>query len=246
MTGQQIVVLDTVDSTLKEARRRADAGETGPVWIVAREQTGGYGRRGRAWVSPRGNLHATGFYCLDLPPAQAAALSFAAALSVAELADTLVDPAAVTLKWPNDVLLHGQKCAGILLESWPGPAGALCVAVGVGVNLVAAPADVERPAIAFAAAGAAPPAPEAAAARLAAAFDGWLAHLLADGFAPIRTAWLARAAGLGRTLVVRLANETFEGVFEDLDGSGALLVRTRDGVRTVTAADIHFPLREPA
>jgi BirA family transcriptional regulator, biotin operon repressor / biotin---[acetyl-CoA-carboxylase] ligase len=247
VTDRRIVVLDTVDSTLKEARRRADAGETGPLWLLARAQTGGYGRRGRAWVSPTGNLHATGLYRLDLAPTRAAALSFAAALAVADLADTLVDPSAVALKWPNDVLLNGKKCAGILLESWPASGGGLFVSIGVGVNLVAAPSDVERPAVAFADAGAAQITPEVALARLADAFDRRLAQMLTDGFGAIQRDWLARAAGVGAAIVVRLANETFDGVFEDLDASGALRVRMADGtVRTVTAADIHFPHKEPA
>ena len=246
MTESRIVVLDTVDSTLKEARRRADAGEAGPLWIVAMEQTGGYGRRGRSWTSPRGNLHATGLYRLKIAPAQAALLSFVAALAVAELADTITEPSGIGLKWPNDVLVHGRKCAGILLESWPAGEGALAVSVGVGVNLVAAPDDVERPAIALAdAAQDSVPDPRTAAARLATAFERHLAVFLAQGFAPIRAAWLNRAIGVGGPLVVRLAHETFEGRFEDLDPSGALLVRTIDGaLRSVTAADIHFPHKE--
>jgi BirA family biotin operon repressor/biotin-[acetyl-CoA-carboxylase] ligase len=241
-----VVFLDAVDSTLKEARRRADAGEVAPLWIIAREQTGGYGRRGRSWVSPPGNLHATGLYRLGLGPADAALLSFAAALAVAELAGGIVDPSAVGLKWPNDVLVHGQKCAGILLESWPDRTGSLFVSVGIGVNLVAAPDDVERPAVALCAVSGRPaPDPVIAATTLAAAFDRWLATFLSQGFDPIRTAWLARAAGRHGPVVVRLAHETFEGVFEDLDASGALRVRLGDGsLRLVTAADIHFPHTE--
>jgi BirA family transcriptional regulator, biotin operon repressor / biotin---[acetyl-CoA-carboxylase] ligase len=246
VSGRRIVVLETVDSTLKEARRRADAGEQGPLWIIARVQTGGYGRRGRSWVSPPGNLHVTGLYRAALEPASAALLSFAAALSVAALVDTVVDPGDVALKWPNDVLVRGRKCAGILLESWPDRTGGLFVSVGIGVNLVAAPDDVERPAIALADVARTPaPAPEAAAAILASAFEGWLGSLVDGGFAPIRRAWLERAVGLGRPVTVRLANETFDGVFEDLDDAGALRVRTTDGaLRSVTAADIHFPQTE--
>jgi BirA family biotin operon repressor/biotin-[acetyl-CoA-carboxylase] ligase len=61
-----------------------------------------------------------------------------------------------------------------------------------------------------------------------------------DGFAPIREAWLARAAFLGETIEVRLPNETLNGRFVDLDASGALLLDTAAGRRIVTAGDVHL------
>ena len=151
---------DELDSTNAEARRRAEAGEGGPVWITAAAQTAGRGRRGRAWSTRRGNLAATLLTVTDRPAAEAAQLSFVAALAACDLADTCLGPGAARLKWPNDVLVHGRKAVGVLVESGGRTDGRLWLAVGIGVNLAHAPQDVERPATAFAEYMAGPP-PEA-------------------------------------------------------------------------------------
>ena len=86
MTGAApVVVLDEIDSTNAEARRRAEAGEAGPVWLVGLRQTAGRGRRGRAWETGEGNLAATLLLRTDKPPAEAAQVSFVAALAVADM-----------------------------------------------------------------------------------------------------------------------------------------------------------------
>src|SRR6185436_4972355 len=87
-----IEAYDELDSTNAEARRRAEAGEGGPVWITAALQTAGRGRRGRSWSTQRGNLAATLLMTTDKPPAEAAQLSFVAALAAADLADTCLGP----------------------------------------------------------------------------------------------------------------------------------------------------------
>ncbi|MCG8441445.1 MAG: biotin--[acetyl-CoA-carboxylase] ligase, partial [Caulobacterales bacterium] len=130
--------LDSVDSTNLEARRRLDAGERPPFWIQSRRQTAGRGRRGRPWSSLDGNLFLTGAVAPAAPAADAAQLSFAGALAVADLLDAHVEPSEVALKWPNDVLLAGDKVSGVLLEA-QGQGEGLTVLIGVGVNLAAAP-----------------------------------------------------------------------------------------------------------
>jgi len=113
--GYRLLELQEVDSTNEEARRRAAAGEPGPLWILAAEQTKGRGRRGRIWEAPPGNLSATLLIRPNRPAGECAQLSFVAALAAAEMLAALVPD--VTLKWPNDVLASGQKIAGILLEA---------------------------------------------------------------------------------------------------------------------------------
>ena len=76
--GLPITYFDTLDSTNEEAKRQAMAGATGPLWIVARRQSSGRGRRGRVWTSTPGNLFATGLYRLECEPARGAPLSLAA------------------------------------------------------------------------------------------------------------------------------------------------------------------------
>ena len=240
--GTPVVVLDEIDSTNAEARRRAEAGEAGPVWIVGLRQTAGRGRRGRAWETGAGNLAATLLFSTDKPPAEAAQVSFVAALAVADLLGAYAPASLVSLKWPNDPLLGGLKVSGILVESGTRPTGGLWIAVGVGVNLARKPIDSERPATALTTyRDAPPPSPVEAIEVLAAAFKRWQDVWLRLGFPAIADAWTARAHGLGETCVARLGRETVEGVAEGLDGDGALRLRLGDGrVRRITAGDVFF------
>ncbi len=237
----RIEVFKELDSTNEEAKRRALSGEPGPLWIVAETQSAGRGRRGRAWTSNTGNLFTTGLFRLEASPARAAQLSFATALAVGDVAASVIDPALVKLKWPNDVLIDGRKVAGILLESGRHPLGGLWLAVGVGVNLAHHPDDAERPATDFTVHGATLSNTDAVE-RLAERFAHWLAVWDRDGFSPIREGWLARAWGLGERCTAWLSDETVEGVFADLGEDGALRLDLNDGRRRfISAGDVFFP-----
>lgn len=241
-TTPPIEAYDELDSTNAEARRRAEAGEVGPVWITAAVQTAGRGRRGRAWSTQRGNLAATLLTATDRPAAEAAQLSFVAALAACDLADACLGPGAARLKWPNDVLIHGRKAVGILVESGTRADGRLWLAVGIGVNLKHAPSDVERPATAFADHMAGPPPePRPALDVLAPAFERWCGAWETQGFTAIASGWTERATGLGEPCVARLPNRTVQGVAEGLDPDGALRLRLDDGgLERVTAGDVFF------
>lgn len=237
-----IEAYDEIDSTNAEARRRAEAGQGGPAWITAAVQTAGRGRRGRAWSTERGNLAATLLTTTDAPPAQAAQISFVAALAASDLADACLGPGAARLKWPNDVMVHGRKAVGILVESGARPDGRLWLAVGIGVNLKHAPSAVDRPATAFAEHMASPPPePLAALEVLAAAFERWRDLWATQGFAPVARGWTERAMGLGERCEARLADRTLSGVAEGLDLDGALRLRLDGGgLERVTAGDVFF------
>lgn len=237
-----IEVYDELDSTNLEARRRAEAGAEGPVWICALRQSAGKGRRGRAWSTQTGNLAATLLFVTGKRPIEAAQASFVAALAAHELAETCLGPGAAALKWPNDLLVHGRKAAGILVESGARPDGRLWMAVGIGVNLRRAPDDVERPATAFADhMPGAPPAPADALDVLSRAFERWRRVWDNEGFASIGRAWSERAFGLGARCEARLTHETVSGVAEGLEADGALGLRLDDGqLRRITAGDVFF------
>jgi BirA family biotin operon repressor/biotin-[acetyl-CoA-carboxylase] ligase len=237
-----IEVYEQLDSTNAEARRRAEAGETGPVWIMARTQTAGRGRRGRAWTTGEGNLAATLLTVTRAPPAEAAQVSFVAALAAADLCEACVGPGAAALKWPNDVLMFGRKAVGVLVESGARPDGRLWLAVGVGVNLARHPTDVERPATSFAEHMAArAPEPSTALNILAARFEVWRRTWEEKGFAPIAEAWTQRAHGLGGACEARLPDRTLRGVAEGLEPDGALRLRLDGGaVERITAGDVFF------
>jgi BirA family transcriptional regulator, biotin operon repressor / biotin---[acetyl-CoA-carboxylase] ligase len=239
-----VIRLDTVDSTNAEALRRARAGEHGALWVVAATQTAGRGRRGRAWASPPGNLYASLLLVDPAPPAVAPQLAFVAGLAVhdacAALAPGLAD--ALELKWPNDLLCRGAKIAGILIEGEG--AAAVVAVIGIGVNCRRHPDAVEHSATDFAAEGA-----EVAAPALFEALRRTMATRLVEwdrgaGFAAIRSAWLARAAGLGQAMRARLPEREASGIFEALDEAGRLVLRLPDGRREVITAGEVFPVRE--
>lgn len=235
-----------IDSTNAEALRRGRSGQPDPVWILTRHQTAGRGRRGRAWHQDPGNFAASLYTLVPEGPTAAAQRSFVAALA---LFDALVAvtgrPELFALKWPNDVLLSGGKLAGILLESERGRAGAIALAVGVGVNLRSAPeaeaveASATRPVSLAGMLGGAPE-PEEFLEEIAPAFAHWEARLRREGFAPIRSAWLARAARIGEPIVARLPGRELSGLFETIDAEGALVIAAPEGRITLPAADVFF------
>lgn len=241
--GYDRAIFDSIDSTNSEARRRV-ATATGPIWLLAKEQTAGVGRRGRAWSTEAGNFAATLLQPLTVSLNEAALLSFVTALA---LRDAFLaaggTPSEYTLKWPNDVLLKGGKVAGILLETMGTGPSHLCI--GIGVNLAHAPSitTLEPTAVA--------PKSLSGDAKLTISPEVFLDHLAESfaarqkqfqlvGFDAIRRDWLAHAARLGETITARTVKEDIQGRFETVDEVGALVLHTSQGVRQVTAAEIFF------
>jgi BirA family biotin operon repressor/biotin-[acetyl-CoA-carboxylase] ligase len=232
----RVVTHDTFGSTNADALERARAGEHGPLWITAKRQTAGRGRRGRTWVSEPGNLYATLLLTDAAPPERAAELSFVAGLAVHDAVGARIPglAARLALKWPNDVLIDGNKFAGILIEG-----EGRAAAIGIGVNCVHHPAGTAFPATDLAAAGVRAT-PDSVFAALAPAMIGRLVQWnRGAGFAAIRTDWLKRAFALGETIVVAAADGERSGRFETIDETGRLVLRRSDGtVEIVTAGDV--------
>jgi BirA family biotin operon repressor/biotin-[acetyl-CoA-carboxylase] ligase len=240
--GYALVVLDEVDSTMAEARRRAPDIER-PTWIMARKQTNAKGRRGRTWLGGDGNLAATLVYRPWCGPAEAAARSFMAATALFESLALFIDREALALKWPNDVLLNGGKVAGILLES-ASSTGPLVdwLAVGVGVNLAHAPHDTrtEFPPVSLKGEGGEEVGPEAFLAVLAGHFATQEGKLASFGFPRIREDWLEKAARLGEIVTARTTTKEITGVFETVDQAGNLILRVEGREVLIPAADVYF------
>jgi BirA family biotin operon repressor/biotin-[acetyl-CoA-carboxylase] ligase len=161
--GYRLAAFNEVGSTNTEAMAHARGGEGGSVWFVTTMQTAGKGRRQRAWVAPRGNLASSVLEIIDVAPATAATLGFAAGLSIASALQQVSieanlrragsDPLKFLLKWPNDVLVEKQKMVGISLEAEAVAGNRLAVVVGIGTNVVAAPTGTPTPAVSLAALG---------------------------------------------------------------------------------------------
>jgi BirA family biotin operon repressor/biotin-[acetyl-CoA-carboxylase] ligase len=238
LAGVRHIAYETLGSTNAEALALARAGECGPLWITATNQSAGRGRRGSRWESPPGNLHATLLLSEPSPPTQAPQLSFVAALALHDAVAACAPQLGPLLKvkWPNDLLVERAKVAGILIEGESEPVFA--VAIGFGVNCGAHPNDTTYPATDLAAMGALV-VPDVLFAALSAAMETRLAQWRrGQGFAAIRTNWLKRAAGLGEALQVRLPGRELSGRFEGLDENGQLLLAQNSGVTKITAGEV--------
>lgn len=256
--GVRLDALDTVNSTNREARTRSRCGDRGPLWITAETQTAGRGRGDRSWFSPPGNLYASLLMCEPAAIGRVPELAFVAALAVRDAIAAAAPALApkLALKWPNDVLLAGGKCAGILIEGDHEPATGATVVIGIGVNCVHYPQGqggsqshcvnepILYPATALAVHGAAVTA-EQLFARLSATILTRIAQWdHGNGFAPILADWLAAARGIGEPIRVRTSNSEKTGRFTGVDRSGRLMLAQEDGaVELISAGDV-FPLVE--
>jgi BirA family biotin operon repressor/biotin-[acetyl-CoA-carboxylase] ligase len=229
---------------------RARAGGRGPTWFVTSDQTAGRGRRHRPWIAPPGNLASSILEVIDVSPAVAATLGFAAGLALeaalrrismeARLRSPGSEDMKFALKWPNDVLAGRSKLAGILLEAEAVESG-LAVVVGIGTNVVAAPEGTPYPATSLRKLGVDIGAED----LFYALSDAWTEYrgIWDDGrgFEDIRAAWLQRAAGLDEPVYVQSGASTISGIFDTIDDTGCLIVATSDGKRIpISAGDVHF------
>jgi BirA family transcriptional regulator, biotin operon repressor / biotin---[acetyl-CoA-carboxylase] ligase len=241
--GYRLASFDQIGSTNSEALARANAGERGPMWFVTSEQTAGRGRRQRPWVAPRGNLAASVLETIDVAPATAATLGFAAGVALATALQATAGSGSVrfSLKWPNDVLAGSAKLTGILLEAEAVAGGGLAVVVGMGTNVVAAPEGLPVPATSLRALGLGTTAEQ----LFTALSDSWTeSRGIWDegrGFGEIRRRWLALAAGLGQPVSVHTGQSTVSGIFDTIDDTGCMIVRTPTGENVpISAGDVHF------
>ena len=231
---------ETLGSTNDEAMARARAGDRGPLFIVAAGQTGGRGRQGRVWTSPPGNLYASLLLTDAAELKVAPQLGFVAGVALVDALRVLLDgDERLRLKWPNDILFDGAKLAGLLLESATMPDGRLACVIGFGVNCRSHPDGLAYRATDLSAAAGRPIGPDDVLEALAPSFQKHLADWdRGANFMGIRSAWLAKAAGLGDMIEVRCSSRTVTGTFTSLDPTGRLLVETADGCVAIDAGDV--------
>lgn len=229
---------EALASTSDLCRTLAIAGEPGPLAIMARRQTQGRGTQGREWVSPVGNLFLSVLLRSREQARDVGQWSLLAGVALAEaLAPLLPDPAALRLKWPNDLLLDGAKLAGILVESGAKPDGTLdWLVIGIGVNVATAPELPDRRTAALAQVTT-PPEVEALARLVLSRLAHWRQLRLLEGFAPVRSAWLQHAPALGTPLTLRLGRRSVGGSFAGLGRDGSLLLATGGRVHAFAAGE---------
>ena len=218
------------DSTQDLARAAAAQGAEQGWTIVADFQRGGRGRLGRSWQAPAGQ--ALLFSTILRPPIDVLPLlALLAAVTVAGGIEAAT-AAAPDLKWPNDVILHHMKLAGILLERPAGPA----VVLGVGVNVNQSSHDLPDAATSLRVELGHPVEREVLLAAilndLANAYD----RADREGTDWIVPAWRSRSSMLGKPITFHRDGRTVRGLADDIGDDGALLVRMADGTRVALVA----------
>lgn len=233
MTLPRIHHFAEIDSTQDEALRRLDLGDALPFAVMADQQTKGRGRQGRAWESPVGNLSAT--VALPLGGSDRAGhYSFIVAVAMhAAIAGLMSDPSRLQLKWPNDLMLDGIKCGGILLEV---PTAGILL-IGTGINLAHAPADRSK----VNDYTAAPVTPDVMINAYLERLDHYVARYHTEGLGVILTQWVLHARGIGEMIEIRLPYETFSARFTGIAPDGALIATMPNGdIRFVHAGEVFF------
>lgn len=239
--GRTLHHYDELPSTNAKAFELAHEGGFHGEVIVTEHQTAGKGRRGRAWVSPAGkNLALSVILRPDIAPARAPELTLVAAVALTEtLRDSGVE---ASIKWPNDVQIAGRKVAGILTELSADVERVHFVVLGIGVNLntdaADFPPDVAELATSVSLNRSSPVHRALFTAALLAKLEQWLDTWTEEGFEPVRASWRAMASTLGQEVLVRADNKELRGFAEDIDSTGALLLRVGERIERVLSGDV--------
>lgn len=230
-----------VGSTNDEAKALLIKGAKEGTVVRAERQTAGRGRRGRQWISGVGNLYCSLILCPKCPLNQASQLSFVMAVAVGNtIVPYLTDPALLSYKWPNDLLLQKEKVAGILIEteSESGQLAEACV-VGIGLNLEVVPGHSAYPVTALKNHAKLTLDREIVFSELLAQIETQYQVWQREGFTPIREAWMERSHGLDQEMTITVRKNQIHGQFMGLNPEGALLLKEANGlVYTVMSAEV--------
>ena len=244
MSCLQLVSITT--STNQLAMERSQAGRGAGFVCAAEKQTGGRGRRGRSWYSPYGkNLYFSLVAEFSGGAAALEGLSLAVAVIVAEaLAEMKIEP--IRLKWPNDILCHGKKLAGILMEM-TGDASGLCqVVVGIGINVDmpgSAEEVIDQPWIDLVSITQGDVSRNTLLSCLLDKLLPMLTNYEDEGFARYRQRWLALDAYAGELVSVRQGDQEHLGFARGIDETGALLLEVAGDIQVFNGGEVSLRKR---
>ncbi len=243
LLGHPCIVLDEVDSTNSETMRRANEGAREGLMVLANRQTAGRGRLHRRWHSIAG--HTLTMSVLLKPPLSPEKIPQIPLLIAVALHDALSSFAPdINIKWPNDILHRGGKMVGILTEMRAEPGRVQAVVVGMGINVHAPEKGWPREIAATAtdldtASGRIVSRMEAVVCILESMERHYLDYL-DHGFDPVRKQWWQAHAACGKQVRVYDGLHYIEGIAEDMDEDGALLLRTHAGLQRIVAGDLEL------
>jgi BirA family biotin operon repressor/biotin-[acetyl-CoA-carboxylase] ligase len=231
VVGRDIQVFQQTSSTNDVVEKLARDGVAEGVVIFAETQTKGRGRLGRKWLSPEGQgLWFSVLLRPQMPPGSVTQITIAAATAVARAIrqETGLAP---QIKWPNDILIQGQKVVGILTElsAEIDRVRYVIVGIGVDVNVHDFPSELSAVATSLAlAAGKTFIRAEIAAAILK-ELDSDYGRITRGEFGALAEEWEQQCITLGARVKIHIGDRTVTGRAESLDADGALLLRTEHG-----------------
>jgi len=240
--GKQIMILEETGSTNQDAMQQAGEGAEEGLVIFANRQHHGKGRLGRTWYTLSESLAASILLRPDLPPEQVPQLSLLTAVALHEVLSRYAPD--IRIKWPNDLLHHGKKVAGILTEMRAEPGSVHAVVLGFGINLAAPadgwPSDINKPATDLATISTSSVSKTELAIAILNTLDQWYDIYLQHGFAPVHRAWWQAHAASGTRVSVYDGRQYIKGIATALDDDGALLLDTGNGIRRIIAGDLEL------
>jgi len=244
--GQKVYYHETLLSTMDEAARLAARGDPEGTIVFAETQTKGRGRMGRTWNSPKGaGLYFSVIFRPGLGLAEVARLTLVAAVAVCQ-ALRQVSGVDARIKWPNDILLNGQKVAGILTELQAEMDRVKFVIMGIGVNVNTPSRQLPSTAVSLKTATGRRVGRVAMAQEILRAIESWYGIFLEKGFGPVAQEWKAHTMMIGQKVIFSDGKNTFAGEAVDLADDGGLMIRLANGeVIKKMAGDVVLAAGQP-
>lgn len=244
--GRNIHHFDVLDSTQTIAHKLAQDGAPEGTVVISEEQTAGRGRMARPWESAYGTgIWMTIIVRPDVTPQQASSYTLVVAVAISKAIKTLYKNVEPAIKWPNDLLINGKKCTGILTEMQAEVDCVQALLVGIGINANQMESDFS-PEIADIATSLRLEAGEeinraALVATILQYLEQYTEMFVENGFASIKDEWEQASCTIGQRIEVTTLREQFEGVASGITDEGVLQVRLDNGtVRTMYSGDVRI------
>jgi len=239
--GKDIRLFPEVVSTNTLAMEAASQGAPEGTVIIAETQTGGKGRLGRTWISPKGNLYFSVILRPQIPTHKAPLITLVGAVAVASAIRKHCS-VQTTIKWPNDIFISGKKAAGLLTEMSAEPDRIRHIALGIGVDvnmdLQELPPDVRMNTTTLAVEAGAKIDRKLLLQQILRDLEHWYRIFLANE-ADVLKEWEFLNMTIGCRVTVSGMGEVFEGLAQGIDPEGRLMVALDDNtIRIVAAGDV--------
>lgn len=243
-TATQALYFPVIDSTNSEAERQLSYARQSPFTIASSCQTKGRGRLGRDWYSASAdNLYLTTVFEPNIPPQELQHFTLWAGIHICRALQSFVPNAPLKIKWPNDLHCDGRKFAGMLTEAKIDADSIRSIIFGIGLNVNSNPIDypIELRGIAtslHAVHGKELPINQVAAKVITAIHRAYDCAMGVDTSEAIADAWAPLSALEGKAVTAVINGHEITGIASGIDGSGALLLKLENGMRSIRAGDV--------